>query len=387
MRFKKRLERFHDENRYFIPLLFVAFVLMATGAFYAAPVILNYDVLFNHPLLFEGSAVIQAVTLRPGWTLNVEVLANKNVNLSVFNLGGQLVAQSAGGSLKFSPDFLDLYFIQVHGSNYAIFDFNYSKTGVVPYPAPYLFFGSGLLLFLGVLAYYLLEPWRFNFKRKLERVDAVFYPLVFLMSSIILWVFRDSFIWFLPKSLTNFLIMIVASLSIVVICAVVIRSLARGEKLFMKSKKFKGFFKVFFGFLLAYGLIFLTVLLDYSGLSSQVGLLVKFAVLGFLIFIYWRFESSTGLVIYLFTWLTSVLIKLLAYSIGVPVLFDTFLTSPSTAGFLPLLFTVEAFMVLAVYFLVKGYFAKNRARAVAYGLYASVFIQAFMQIFSGTTLI
>ncbi|MBD3312740.1 hypothetical protein GF352_04790 [archaeon] len=387
MKLKKSLERFHDENRYFIPLLFIAFILMVTGAFYSGPVILNFDVLFEHPLLFQGDAVIQAVTLRPDWTFSIEVLSNKDISLSVFNLGGELVARSNTRFLEFSPGFLDLYFVQVHGTDYAIFDFNYTKRGMAPYPTPYLFFASGLLLFLGVMVYYLLEPWGFKFKRKLERLDAVFYPVVFLMSSIILWVFRDSLIWFMPKSLLNYVLMIIFSLVVIAACSFVISALFRGDKLFMKSKKYKKFFKVFFGFLLAYALVFLTVLLDYSGLSSQVGLLVKLAVLGFLILFYVKFNERTALLIYLFTWLTSELIKLLAYSIGVPVVFDTFLTNPSPVGMIPLLFVLEGFMVLAVYFLVKGYFAKNRAKAVSYGLYASIFVQAFMQVFSGSSLI
>ena len=260
--FKNRLEKFHDENRYFIPVLFVGFILMMTGLFYLGPVVLDYDIDVNRPLSFSGDAVIQSVTLRPEWTLEVNVLANKRVTVSLFNLDGEVVAESNNNSLVYSPDFLNLYFIEVHGDNYAILDFSYRKVGLAPYPTSFLFFGFGLILILGSLVYYLLEPWGFKLKRYLELGDALFYPAVFLLSPIIFWIFRDAMLWFLPKSLNMTITTILVLLSLIVFSSI----LMFNESLFARKKKWREFYKSLFGFFIAYSLVFIIVLLSNAGL-------------------------------------------------------------------------------------------------------------------------
>ena len=92
---------------------------------------------------------------------------------------------------------------------YAVLDFNYFKRGLDAYPTAFLFFGSGLALLLGVFVYFFLEPWFFHLKRKLEFVDALFFPFAFMLVSIVFWVFRDSLIWFVPKSTVSIVLMIV----------------------------------------------------------------------------------------------------------------------------------------------------------------------------------
>jgi len=389
MGFKQALEKFHDENRYFIPLVFVAFVLIVTGFFHNEYIIINHDVLVDRTLLFDGSAVIQAVTLRPGWSFYIDVLANRPVTLSLYNLESDLVAESPNNTLRYTADFLNLYFVMVDGSNYAILDFNYSKQGTEPYSTPYLFFGSGLALLLGVLVYYFLEPWKFKFKRVLDFVDAIFYPVIFLLSSIVFWVFRDSLIWFLPKSLTNTLFLTIIPLIVIIGCFFVLNALNKGKDVFFLryTKKSRDFFKSLFGYIVAYSAVFITIVLDYSNLLGQADLLVPSLTISFLIWLYVRTKTKNALVIYSLTWLTSLVIKVLAYSVGVPVIFDTFLTIPSSVGAVPLFIAIESFIIFGVYFLIRGYYARDKARAINYGLYASVFIQAFLQVFSGTSLL
>jgi len=105
-----RVEKFHDDNRYFLPVAFIAFILMATGALYLGPVIVNSDIVVNRTLLFKSDAVILSTLLRPGWEFHAEVLANKMVSLSVINLMGETVAFSNSSSIDFKPSFLDLFF-------------------------------------------------------------------------------------------------------------------------------------------------------------------------------------------------------------------------------------------------------------------------------------
>jgi|GEM_PF-3376270 len=381
--FKNRLEKFHDENRYFIPVLFVGFILMMTGLFYLGPVVLDYDIDVNRPLSFSGDAVIQSVTLRPEWTLEVNVLANKRVTVSLFNLDGEVVAESNNNSLVYSPDFLNLYFIEVHGDNYAILDFSYRKVGLAPYPTSFLFFGFGLILILGSLVYYLLEPWGFKLKRYLELGDALFYPAVFLLSPIIFWIFRDAMLWFLPKSLNMTITTILVLLSLIVFSSI----LMFNESLFARKKKWREFYKSLFGFFIAYSLVFIIVLLSNAGLVGYWLVIVKSIVIGYLILLYLYSKSKTALVIFTLTWLVSIVIKVLSYSIGIPVIFDTFLTYPSAVGTVPLFMVISLFITAAIYFILRGYYSKDKARAVDYGLYASVCIQAFLQIYTGATLL
>lgn len=373
MDWRYEFERFHDTNRYFIPLSFIALILMLTGVFYLGPTRVDYDVLVNRTLLFDGDAVILAVTLRPGWTFNVNVLANKPVSLSVYNLEGITVASSLNNTLSFTPSFLDLYFVKVSGSNYAILDFNYSKIGYEPYSSPYLFFGTGLALLLGVVFYYLLEPWKFKLTRKLGSVDAVFYPLVFLLSSVIFWIFRDVLVWFLPKS------------SGIMACLVILPSVSVlfGLLICRLKRKMSDFSKVFVEYFIAYSAVFLMTVVSYTSIGGYYLFVLQLCLLLLLALM----RQKTALVIYSLTWLTGVIIRVLAYSVGIPVLFDMFLSVPNSSGMIPLFMTLEGFMVLGVYLFMRGYCSRTKTEAVKYGLYAGVCIQAFLQVFTGTSLL
>ncbi|MFA5405740.1 MAG: hypothetical protein WC307_00035 [Candidatus Nanoarchaeia archaeon] len=375
MSWSQRFEKFHDENRYFLPLTFIAFILMITGAFYLGPVKLEHDVIVNRTLLFDNDTVILAATLRPDWVFSINVLSTKPVNLSLFNLAGEVVAESDTNTLSYHARFLDLYFVKVIGTDFTVIDFNYSKTGEAPYPSPYLFFGSGLALLLGVIVYFLLEPIGFKLRKKLDFIDALFYPTVFFMSSIIFWVFRDSLMWFLPKS--------------VIVNAWLIGLSGAGLIIgsFMYKRKLVDFSKSLIGYLVGYSAIFLSMVLDYAGLSGYIGLLVNSLILLFLIALYYKSGSKTSLLMYSLTWLTSVVIKLFAYSVGIPVFFDTFLSTPSVIGTIPLLVFLSSLVVLAVYLFVRAVYAKSKAEAVNYGLYASICVQAILQIFTGTSLL
>jgi len=375
MNWKQSFEKFHDENRYFMPLAFIAVILMVTGLFYVGPVLVNYDVIVNRTLLFDNDTTILASTLRPGWTFSINVLSTKSVSLLLYNLAGDVVATSDNNRLTYQADFLDLYFLRVMGRDFTLIDFNYTKLGEAPYPSQFLFFGSGLALLLGVIVYYLLEPVVFKLKRRVGFVDSVFYPAAFMLSSIIFWVFRDSLVWFLPKSLLNNILLIIFPLAGVII----------GSLLY--KRKMPDFTKSLLGYLVAFSAVFLAVAVDYSGVSVYFSLAVKFALLGFLALLCSLTKSKTAFVMFSLTWLTSVVIQLLAYSVGVPVFFDTFLSVPSTIGTIPLFIFIILMAITGVYFFVRGVYAKNTAEAINFGLYAGICIQAILQVFSGTSLL
>lgn len=376
-----RVEKFHDDNRYFLPVAFIAFILMATGALYLGPVIVNSDIVVNRTLLFKSDAVILSTLLRPGWEFHAEVLANKMVSLSVINLMGETVAFSNSSSIDFKPSFLDLYFLKVHGSNYAVLDFNYFKRGLDAYPTAFLFFGSGLALLLGVFVYFFLEPWFFHLKRKLEFVDALFFPFAFMLVSIVFWVFRDSLIWFVPKSTVSIVLMIVIPSLFMLAGFFGLRRERKG-----KNKEFNNAVKAFLGYVIAYSALLVSVIVDYS-FAGYAGLLVYFLIFALLVVVYFLTKSVVPVVIYSLTWLSSVLVKIVAYVVGAPAFFDALLVVPSVSGTVYLFLLLEFFIMLCFYFILRGYYSKTKAEAMSFGFYAGIFIQVFLQVFTGAGLL
>ena len=86
-------------------------------------------------------------------------------------------------------------------------------------------------------------------------------------------------------------------------------------------------------------------------------------------------------------WLNALILKVLVFSVGIPVFFDTFLASPSKAGTIPLLLALQFFAVSSLYFILRGYYSKNKSEATSYGLYAGVCVQSILQVFVSSALL
>ncbi len=377
MNWKYSLEKFHDTNRYFIPLSFVAVILMITGIFFQGPMKLMYDVEVTKPLYFNDDVMIQSVTLRPGWTFNIEVNTSKPVILSMQNIEGETLIESSNGTLTYKPSFFNLYFVKVKARNFLLNDFNYSKTGLSPYPDSYLFFSAGLILQLSVIIYFLLEPWSIKLKRKLTVINALFYPLMFLIASIVFWVFRDSLIWFAPKNIQTQNMLLINSITLMILGLYTIHL---KHIPLIKSKKYDDFFKMFIGYFTTYAAITLTILLTLMLGNEYLTIIIKTSITSILLYFFIKYNLKIPVLIYIMEWVVSLIIKLMAFSIRIPVFFDTLLSIPSINGTIPLLLVINLFGVIGVYFLIRAYYSKNITLASAYGLYAGVFFQGIMQI-------
>ncbi len=359
-----KLEKFHDTNRYFIPLMFVALVLMASGWNFIGPVSLDYSVNITKPLSFSRPVVVEALMLRPGWTFEAKINASKPVTVVLSRLNDGEVT-SGVNTITYKPDNLDFYFVKVvEYRNYTINGISYSKKGTAPYPDSYLLFGSGLLLALGVLIYYLLEPWGFKLKRKMPLINSLFYPATFFLASVIFLLFKELFVWFLPHYLLLF-----SCAAVIIISVLLMPSLKKGN-----------FSRVFLGFLNAYALLLLKSYIDFAYNNPYLTLVAGILSASLLFYLFLRYREKTGVTFYLVAWSADVLIRFLAFAIKVPVLFDTLLSVPSMAGALALLTSLEVLAIISAYFVVRAYYSRNINEASSFGLYAGAVVQAILQV-------
>ncbi len=364
------LEMFHDNNRYFLPLIFIGLVLMIYGLPYWGKAYYHYQVNAIKPLFFSDKATIQSIVLRPDWTYKVSVNTNKPVSVVVTNLNGEILNQSIN-NLTFKPLFTDLYFIKVLGSGFVLYGFDYGRLGVVPVPTNYLFFNSGLLIILLTILYYLLKPLSISFKRRLSVSDSLFYPLTGVLVFIILWAFKESFIQLIPRD--NF------TINSLILSGLVITTL-----LLLLSKRLKGVARVITSFFSGYLLLFTASIINLTIIPFE---LTMFSLLLLSLIGYYKVGNSEQLIIFLLALISSLSVRLLAYSIGVPVYFDNLLTIQSQNGLFMLLILMELFVISGVYFIIRGYYGKSISESLLNGFYSGVMFQAFLQILMAGTMI
>jgi len=374
MRKKRNLwnefERFHDNNRYFIPLLFIATVLMTFGINYLGPVTIINKFNLTGPLTIKSEQNVLALTLLPGWVFRADVVTTKPATIELVDLSGNVINSTTGSVLFAKINYLEYYILRLKGNNYALIDLTYYVHGLAPYALEYSFFGTGLLLFLLTLAYYFLKPIKFKLKRKINsKVDAFFYPTIIFLSIIVFWVFRNALMWVMPKS--YFSIIVHAALVATVILLLAVLSIR------FKESKIKS---LIVNYALVYFLLYIISLLTYGGLIMGYSIFfLNFCILGFLIIVYSKSKSRIALTYFTLAWTISVVLSIAAYVIGVPVDFDNVLAMPNTNGTLVLLAILELFMLSSTYFMLRGYYSKSILDSLEYGLYAGVMFQGILQ--------
>ena len=370
------IEKFHDKNPYFLPLILISIILLLTGVNYLGPLTATTKLNFDRTYLFSGEAYIMAVTLMPGWVFQANVLTTKPVNLSIVNIDGLTIANSTDHTMiKFVAPSFNTYFLRLEGSgDYALFDFSYSKAGYGPYPIDYALFCTGLVLMLLTFTYYLIKPLKFKFKRALNAVDSIFYPSLIICASIVFWVFVNASIWFYVMDAASAVIMAVIISAVIIISSFI-----------LLKKKLKPTIKFIAGYVVSFFTVYLLLVIKHLSTVNISELLVFIAFIGLLILYYYSRERSV-LLYYSLVWFVSAIIKLGIYSIGLPLYFDITLSMPVTWAFMPAVILIDVLAVIFCYFIIRAYYGGSIKSSLEYGLYSSIFINGVLQLMTASSI-